>query len=131
MHGLPERLRYELAEMFAESGGSRSAVAVSPPEPADGTTWKGASVLAGTSTFAEHWCVHAPHMGPCMPPWAGSEEEYEDGEEDDDDDDDFDEGEDDDDDDDDDDADEEGEEGEEADEGEEGEEGKQPSPPVD
>ena len=26
----------------------------------DHTTWFGAAVLAGTSTFAEHWCVHAP-----------------------------------------------------------------------
>ena len=31
-----------------------------PARPADASTWAGASVLAGTSTFAEHWCVHAP-----------------------------------------------------------------------
>jgi hypothetical protein len=65
MQGLPERLQYELAELFHnEDGGPKSAVVVAPPEPRDGTTWKGASVLAGTSTFAEHWCVHAPPDAP-------------------------------------------------------------------
>jgi len=35
-------------------------VKVYPSQGGDLTTWRGASVLAGTSTFAEHWCVHAP-----------------------------------------------------------------------
>ena len=53
----------------------RAAVRVHPALEGDFTTWRGASVLAGTSTFAEHWCVHAPtHAGPA--PWAPDDDDY-------------------------------------------------------
>ena len=80
--GLPQRLAHELGnavEAARGGGGSagaaeaspggrggggggatRASVRVRPSIDGDATTWIGASVLAGTSTFAEHWCVHAP-----------------------------------------------------------------------
>ena len=60
--GLPQRLAHEIGEVVAkgDSGISKASVKVRPSIDGDATTWIGASVLAGTSTFAEHWCVHAP-----------------------------------------------------------------------
>ena len=43
---------------------SMPEVKVAPPRQGDLTTWFGASMLAGTSTFSEHWCVHAPTVEP-------------------------------------------------------------------
>ena len=80
--GLLQRLAHELGnavEAARGGGGSAGAAEVSPGRErrrrrrsdcasvrvrpsidGDATTWIGASVLAGTSTFAEHWCAHAP-----------------------------------------------------------------------
>mmetsp|Transcript_12232 Transcript_12232/g.26422 ORF Transcript_12232/g.26422 Transcript_12232/m.26422 type:complete len:608 (-) Transcript_12232:466-2289(-) len=60
MPKLPERLQFEIKTLLARQLGSQLNVKVMPSLEGDHTTWFGASVLAGTSTFAEHWCVHAP-----------------------------------------------------------------------
>ena len=60
--GLPRRLAHEIAQIVG--GPSMGSVRVRPSIDGDATTWIGASVLAGTSTFADHWCVHAPSSGP-------------------------------------------------------------------
>lgn len=61
--GLPARLEHELS-LLVQTEGDRSSrtcpIKVRPSLDGDATTWLGASVLAGTETFATHWCVHAP-----------------------------------------------------------------------
>ena len=64
--GLAERLQSELAKLAREGRPARDAVRpesvrVFPSRDGDHTTWLGARTLAGTSTFSEHWCVHAPN----------------------------------------------------------------------
>ena len=83
--GLPTRLENELArKVNAESGraaaGRADHIVVRPSIEGDATTWHGASVLAGTATFAQHWCVHAPSVP--MP--SGYEDEDDEDEDDDD-----------------------------------------------
>ncbi|KAL3904690.1 MAG: hypothetical protein SGPRY_011193 [Prymnesium sp.] len=65
MPGLSSRLEGELSHLVKANCGATAAVKVFPSIGGDLTTWRGASVLAGTSTFAEHWCVHAPTVQPC------------------------------------------------------------------
>ena len=95
--GLPTRLENELAALVeaepGRSAGKAEHIHVRPSIGGDATTWHGASVLAGTATFAHHWCVHAPTMP--MPSGYDDEDEEdvdddddEDDDEDDDDDDD-------------------------------------------
>lgn len=84
MPGLPERLAQELNEMVKPCHSPRASprspapavakraaageslpvvcgkVAVYPAHPSDTSTWLGASMLAGTSTFATHWAVRTP-----------------------------------------------------------------------
>jgi len=84
MPGLAERLKFELTRLLEAEPGAVPSVRVYPAQRGDHTTWLGASVLAGTSTFAEHWCVHAPTAPP--PRFAAEDEEEEDDDDDDDDD---------------------------------------------
>jgi cell division ATPase FtsA len=66
MAGLPTRMENELKRTLKKESGmiSMPEVKVAPPRQGDLTTWFGASMLAGTSTFSEHWCVHAPTVEP-------------------------------------------------------------------
>ena len=80
--GLPQRLEHEIGKKV----GGPSNVRVHPSIDGDATTWIGASVLAGTSTFADHWCVHAPSSEPPLGVSADEDDECEDYEMEDDDD---------------------------------------------
>ena len=95
MPGLSTRLENEIRSVVADeptapsSSGravTASNVRVMPPTeaPCDATTWHGATVLAGTSTFAENWCVHAPASHPPAG-YGGDDEAYDDDDDDDDD----------------------------------------------
>lgn len=84
INGLPQRLAHELGnavetDYFEAVKGrngislSKECVRVRPSIDGDATTWLGAAMLAGTSTFAEHWCVHAPSGAPR--PFGGGDDE--------------------------------------------------------
>ena len=81
MPGLGERLKFELTRVLEAEPGAVPTVRVYPAQRGDHTTWLGASVLAGTSTFAEHWCVHAPTAPP--PRFAADDDDEDDDDDDD------------------------------------------------
>lgn len=64
MPGLTNRLEAELTALLKLRTGVAAKPKVHPAIRGDMTTWVGGSVLAGTSTFAEQWCMQSANRPP-------------------------------------------------------------------